>query len=149
MEQKSAGLGCPRETEDKCDGIMKTENPYQTPTGEPADDCCPVEMPFVFYWSASSIPELASLPNEQRGKLWRKHFWGAYRHWETWLALLVCCGVFPGLSYFLIRLYDPNQTRSLALFGLFSGLGAVVFSQTLIFKARPYLRRALLSNDGE
>jgi hypothetical protein len=85
------------------------------------------------YWSLKSIPELARLPSEERGRVWRAAIWKTTRRWQLWASLVgvVLC-VEIGR-----RIYDPIG----ALIG--AGVGSFIFAQVATHLARPYIRAVL------
>jgi len=90
------------------------------------------------YWTNNSIPELAELPIEERNAVWRSHYNLAFRHWQTWLGLLICglCAVAGGFLGVAIG----SKYLGLAIGG---GIGGFIFGQVLISQIRPYLRQYL------
>jgi hypothetical protein len=41
------------------------------------------------YWSIKHIPELAGLPADEQGRLWRQGYFEAFRDWQMWASLAV------------------------------------------------------------
>jgi len=44
----------------------------------------------AIYWTLKSIPELANLTARERRQRWRRISVRAYRHWQTWVAMVIC-----------------------------------------------------------
>lgn len=86
-----------------------------------------------FYWDLQALPELAPLPLAERKRLWKRVYPQVYRHWQTWLGLLVL-GTCAGLGSHL------GHTLGAAIGG---GIGGGIYSQIIMHMARPHLRQAL------
>ena len=85
------------------------------------------------YWSLKSIPELASLPNEERGRAWRRVYGKTFRHWQTWAGLLAC-GICAGAG----ARFGGVLGSSLVGAAVGGGVGGFIFNQALIHVARCY-----------
>jgi hypothetical protein len=86
------------------------------------------------YWSHKSIPELASLPPEERYRVGRAGFWKAHRHWQVWVVVA---------SYgFLIPIGADMGALAGSQIGMFvaAAVGSFLYSQVATDYARPYLR---------
>ena len=124
-------------------------NPYAAPETE-----CPAppaaEQRFRIYWTAGSIPELDDLSEEERGRLWRRHWLKAFRHWQTWLAALSAagCSSLPFIFIFLSMngWITPRLSRIPIWFipvsGCIGAIASLPFAQVWIAITRPYLREA-------
>ncbi len=93
-----------------------------------------------WYWSVTSLPELADLPADQRWQHSRRCYWSILRHWQVWAAMLVA-GVFP-LGGVLAGGYLLTQSLWTALLGLAigCGVGGFFFLQIACAYLRPHLR---------
>src|SRR5687767_7461066 len=96
------------------------------------------------YWSLRSVPELSDLPRAERRRLWRR-CWpqSAFRHWQTWAALLAC-GLSPLLGGW-VGAWVGSQFGARFLGGLLGagvggGIGGFVVGQVGTAVLRPYLR---------
>jgi hypothetical protein len=126
--------------------VSNSLNPYESPrtiTGGPDS----TEKRFRFYWGLGSIPELAALPKSERRRLWRRYCWGAFRHWQTWLAMVLFAGfaaIFNFLSVTMVlHGIFPTPIAGAIAGGLAGGLGGLIYSQVQVSMARPYLHEAL------
>ena len=99
------------------------------------------------YWTSKSIPELRGLNRKQRGRLWWRCYWKAYRHWQTW-AGLIACGALAGLGVGIGQVVGIGRIVGGAIGG---GLGGFIFSQVLMETIRPHLReeRERIENSAE
>ncbi len=98
------------------------------------------------YWTLGTIPELANLSNDQRIAIWRACYGAAFRHWQTWVSMLVCAlciGTGWYVSLFWSRAIVLNgllMWLSVVLIGsLGGGLGVLIYQQTVIAVLRPHL----------
>jgi hypothetical protein len=93
-------------------------------------------MLMQIYWSFKSIPELARLPSEERGRVWRAAIWKTTRRWQYWASLagVVLCGEIGR------HIYGSIGTIIAAVVSSF------IFAQVATRLARPYMR-ALLSGE--
>ena len=85
------------------------------------------------YWTLKSIPELQSVPKAERGRIWRRGYVKSFRHWQTWVGLLLaalCAGV--GIA-----------VGGIWGGGIGGGFGGFLFSQIVIPVTRPYLEEEL------
>jgi hypothetical protein len=52
----------------------------------------PTQLAAIRIWTMDritrSIPELAGIPKDERIRLWRLNARKAFRHWQTWLAVI-------------------------------------------------------------
>jgi hypothetical protein len=107
----------------------------------------------TMYWTLRSIPELADLPASQRQRLWRTCYVYGFRHWQTWLGLLLCSacisiGVFA--SILLSRTMPPDQLfiwLSIVPGGLGGGIGVSIHTHVIAHQLRPYLRHYRAKHD--
>ena len=60
------------------------------------------------HFTVRSIPELASLPDTKREQVWQRCHPKAWRHWQTWLALLVSLACLAGGFYLCIFAQEPK-----------------------------------------
>ncbi|MDP9651558.1 hypothetical protein J2793_007033 [Paraburkholderia caledonica] len=83
------------------------------------------------YWSLKSIPEFPQLSAKERRAAWRRVYWATYRHWLTWVGLLIHLGcVLSG--YQLGNWLGHSMLGSMAG----GGIGGCVFTQFSIHVAR-------------
>nr|WP_310616407.1 hypothetical protein [Pantoea cypripedii] len=85
------------------------------------------------YWTLKSIPELAKISSQQRGKRWRNAYRSTFRHWET-SAGLVLLGLLAGTG---------SHFFGAAGAAVIAGLGGFLYSQIVIYVARKYYRHRL------
>lgn len=92
------------------------------------------------YWTSGSIPELADLPRAERRRLWRSVVGRSFRHWQAWAGFLVMAT--SVMSGCLLPKVIHNFPLALVVAGLMGGFAGLIYSQSLIFVLRPYLREA-------
>lgn len=95
------------------------------------------------YWSIKQIPELAHLSSAERNAAWRRVYPRTYRHWETWLGLLLCAGLTAAGSY-IGKLIGTHYVYPAMLAG--AALGGLASSQATMYVICRY-HRAELSKD--
>jgi len=88
------------------------------------------------YWSLKSIPELADLPADERGRLWRAAFWRTFRHWELWVAFIVLNACAYVGSWLGSQVGHPSIGSIVG-----AALGGYIFGHVVIELARPYCAR--------
>jgi len=86
------------------------------------------------YWLLKSIPELAEMPKKERKAIWRRCCWKVFRHWQTWLALIVC-GACAGLGNYIVGAAVGGAVGG--------GIGGFVFAQVAIAMGRRHIREYL------
>ena len=99
------------------------------------------------YWLLKSIPELAEMPKKERKAIWRRCCWKVFRHWQTWLALIVC-GACARLGVILGQMWVGNYIVGAAVGGAVGaavggGIGGFVFAQVAIAMGRRHIREYL------
>ncbi|HEX3872487.1 MAG TPA: hypothetical protein VHV77_18710 [Pirellulales bacterium] len=100
-----------------------------------------------FYWTASTIPELAGLPPDEQKRLWKICNRLTFRHWQVWLVLILVAPWVMGCAVLSDRLFQlaGGGAEGDALRMFVNLLGAAmwigIFAQTQVAIARPYLRR--------
>jgi hypothetical protein len=62
-------------------------------------------------FTVRSIPELAHLPDERRAAVWQRCHPKAFRHWQTWLALLMSLGLFS-VGFYIAVFAQPDDSLS-------------------------------------
>jgi hypothetical protein len=85
------------------------------------------------YWSLKSIPELARLPSEERGRVWRAAIWKTTRRWQLWASLVgvvLCVEIGQ-------HIYGPIGAIIAA------GGSGFIFAQVVTHLARTYMRTLL------
>jgi hypothetical protein len=104
---------------------------------------------YPVYWTTGFIPELASLPVEERRRVWRKCKSQAFRHWESWAASVVFALCVVG-GPMLTGLVIWPQVHGSAFLGVLAGapIGGVIFGQVRASMARPYIRAELQSEQA-
>jgi hypothetical protein len=85
------------------------------------------------YWSLKSIPELARLPSEERGRVWRAAFWETTRRWQFWASLV---GVVLCVE---IGRHICGPIGAI----IAAGVGGFIFAQVATGLARPHIRAIL------
>jgi hypothetical protein len=75
------------------------------------------------YWGYGSIPELAKLPREERGKAWRTAYRRAFRRWQMWAALIVPIALGVALGQLLDLRFGSLDLGS----AIGAGIGGGVF----------------------
>lgn len=103
-----------------------------------------VEINMLFYWSYSSIPELARLPKAKRTEIQRECWKKAYRHWQAWAAVALVL-LAPALGVYAFHEFMPPPYQAigsifLTCLGFFSGIFANHF---VIRAAIPYVRQCV------
>jgi hypothetical protein len=83
-----------------------------------------------FYWSLRSIPELAQLPANERGRAWREASREAMRTTSV-KAALILVGVLAGLGTMLFGIVGA---------AIGGGIGGLIFGQLATDRARPHLK---------
>jgi hypothetical protein len=101
---------------------------------------------YPVYWTTRSIPELGHLPPDERRRVWRQCKSQAFRHWETWAALVVfglCVVGGPVLTGLVLW----PQIHGSAFLGALVGapIGGFILGQVRASIARPYIRAELQS----
>jgi hypothetical protein len=101
------------------------------------------EMRIAF--TVRSIPELAHLPAERRDAVWQRCHHKAFRHWQTWLALLVSLGLFSGGFYIAVFAQSGDSLSwGRILLGLvFVFVGSGGFFPVHVAMARRYVAEEL------
>ncbi len=105
------------------------------------------------YWGTNSIPELAELSLSDRNKVWHSCVRKCYKHWQTWLGL-VLCGSMGGVGVIVVDWLFPYNMPMLLLWSgllivLFVGIGGLIYGQIVIRQVRPHLRAYIESRkDG-
>ena len=104
---------------------------------------------YPVYWTTRCIPELAHLPPEERRRVLRRCKSQAFRHWETWCALVVfglCVVAGPVLTGLVIW----PQVHGSAFVGVLPGaiIGGFILGQVRVSMARPYIRAELQSQQA-
>jgi hypothetical protein len=105
-----------------------------------------------FYWTIDNIPELAVLPKEERGKIWRRYFTKGFRHWQTWAGWLLC-SLFGGLWTALLIIISESSSPykypffilPFVLASITGGIAASIHTEQI----RPYLREYLKEIDDK
>ena len=99
------------------------------------------------YWNLEAVPELKDLPKEERDRIFSAVVWKAFRHWQSWAALLLVVLLFYGGLYLDLHLLPMLGLQALAQYNILSSLGALVgivtLSQVIIHKSRPYMSQAI------
>ncbi len=101
---------------------------------------------YPIYWTTRCIPELKHFSPEDRRRVWRLCKSQAFRHWETWTALVVfglCVVGGPVLTGLVLW----PQTHGSAFLGALAGapIGGFILGQVRASIARPYIRAELQS----
>lgn len=104
---------------------------------------------YPVYWTTRFIPELEHLPREQRRRVWRLCKSQAFRHWETWTALVVfglCVLGGPVLTGLVIW----PEVHGSAFLGALVGapIGGFILGQVRASISRPYIRAELQSEQA-
>jgi len=106
------------------------------------DETDTFETKLRLYWTTKSIPELQSLPKDQRKAAWKYAYPKTFKRWEVWIGLLIC-----GLCAAFGRTIGREIGSSSILgAGIGGGIGGFIFSQFVCHHSRPYLRAYLRSN---
>ncbi len=80
------------------------------------------------HFTVRSIPELSSLPEAKRHEIWQRCHPKAWRHWQTWFALLVSIGCLAAGFYVgILTQPDPYSWGRLLLGLLLIVLGSAAF----------------------
>jgi len=97
------------------------------------------------YLTTRSIPELASLPDSKREEVWQRCHPKAWRHWQTWLAILTCMAALLASYYLAGRAMDsePFAWPLMVLAILLMLLGSGGFFPVLVTVTRRYIREEL------
>ncbi|MDX2220028.1 MAG: hypothetical protein SF172_13485 [Burkholderiales bacterium] len=96
------------------------------------------------YWTLKGIPELAHLPARSRLLAWQQVSWNSFRHWQTWMGLLLA-GVCAGIgSHFGTLCEYPVSGAALG-----GALGGFVFAQISISIVRRHYRDQLTAVASE
>ncbi len=99
------------------------------------------------YWTLSSVPELAPLPEQERRRLWKVARWKLARSWQFWAVGLVgalSVGVVSSLVLGLIPFYPMRLVAEGAVIGVY----LLVWERAALSQARPYIREALLNGQS-
>jgi len=83
------------------------------------------------YWNYNSIPEVKDLSKEDRKKAWAYAYKKCFRHWQTYLGLIIC-GFCAGFGSFI-------SGGSVFGAGIGGGVGGFIFGQIATVVARDYL----------
>lgn len=91
-------------------------------------------------------PEFLNRPLSERRKAAYFAQRSAFRHWQTWLALLLTFALTVGLSAIAVAVGDPSGTS-----GAFVGFGAGFASLhwAIYHYGFPYYRHVLLNDGGK
>ena len=96
------------------------------------------------YWSLKSIPELAEIPERERGRLWRAAHLRIFRHWQVWVALGGCA-----FAAALGSSLGELTGYSIIGFAIGAGIGAFLYAQVAMHFARPHIRELLLETNAQ
>ena len=97
------------------------------------------------YFTTRSIPELVSLPKHRREEIWQRCHPKAWRHWQTWLALLVLLAC-SAAGFYLFAFGQPEDSFSwqrMVLGALLLIVGSGAFFPVQIAMTRRYIAEEL------
>jgi dolichol kinase len=94
------------------------------------------------YWTLSSVPELAALPQSERKQIWRSAYLKSFRNKYTWLGLLIC-GVCAGLG----SLIGDQFHHGIIGAGVGGGIGGFISGQISTRTALPFIRMAIIQRN--
>lgn len=103
------------------------------------------------YWNVNSLPELADLSPKEKTEAWRVCRWKCFRHWQTWLALVIW-GAMSGLgnvvadSIVPLSMYMSPFWRWL-IHSLFAIIGVLMLFLVAVHQNRPYLKAYVSERD--
>ena len=84
-----------------------------------------------FYWARKSKPELKGLDSNGRKLAWSYVYRRCYRHWQTYVGL-VLCGIISAVPSYL-------AFRDFLHAAIGGGIGGLIFGQIVSHLSRPYL----------
>ena len=91
------------------------------------------------YWTLESVPELAALPKQERMRVWRWASKQIFKHWQTWVGLIVC-GLCAGMGSQVGHAVGLDSSGYVGA-GIGGGIGGFIYSQIAIRVALPYIRQ--------
>ncbi len=96
------------------------------------------------YWSINSIPELAGLSPNEQNKVWRSCVWKCYKHWQTWVGLVLGAAI-GGIGAIVAIWLIPDSVpvgliERMLIIAPFGGIGGLILGQIAIHQTRPYLK---------
>ena len=95
------------------------------------------------YWTLKSVPELSSLPRQERGRAWRRVGFKTLHHWQTWIGL-IACGACAGIGSYI----GASFGHPIAGAAVGGGIGGFIFSQASIHVARLHYRDVLIGSES-
>jgi hypothetical protein len=95
------------------------------------------------YWTLKSVPELSTLPRQERVRAWQRASLKTLRHWQTWLGLIAC-----GACAWLGSYVGASFGHPIVGAALGGGIGGFISSQASIHVARLHYRDVLTGNEG-
>ncbi len=96
------------------------------------------------YWTMKSVPELAALPKQERREVWRWANRQAFKHWQTWVGLIIC-SLFAGMGSHFGHAVGLDSSGYVGA-GIGGGIGGFIYSQFSMRIALPYIRQAVARN---
>lgn len=99
----------------------------------------------TIYWTSKSIPELSSLPKNERRARWQKVYAKCFRHWQTWLGV-IACGLLAAAASRFGDSFDIGILGATLGGGIGGGIGGLIFSQVVIRVARKHYLYILLGH---
>jgi hypothetical protein len=97
-----------------------------------------------WYWSITSVPELADLPLSQRMRLVWRCYWSLFGLWQIWVAMFVT-GMCPPFGVVVSGLIFGVGIQS-AVSGMF--IGGLVGGLGMLQAASHFIRPSLLTERG-
>ena len=90
------------------------------------------------YFTLKSIPELSDLSRKERRRLWSRHAYKSFRHWQTWIGFFTYLVII--IIGFIISLQvQPWFFYGYAILGVAGGFGVLICMQFMIPTIRRYL----------
>src|SRR5437016_300037 len=99
------------------------------------------------YWGTKNIPELAGLTWQQRGEIYWACWPHAFRHWQTWIALLILVVSFI-VGWIIMERLLAGSWLVYCIFLIMYSIGVVVLYSVEAEQLRPYFREYLRRRKG-
>ena len=92
------------------------------------------------YLTLKSIPELSNLSGKDRGRLWRRNAWKAFKHLQAWLGIALFLIVVVTGFYFARQMHMRSPWRYIIISVSYL-FGYWLYLQLMIPKVRLYLKK--------
>ena len=92
------------------------------------------------YLTLKSIPELSNLAGKDRGRLWRRNAWKAFKHLQAWLGIALFLIVVVIGFYFARQMHMRSPWRYIII-SISYLFGYWLYLQLIIPKVRLYLKK--------